>query len=113
RNMSLKALAIEMITRSSNLATNLLTEAIGVETIQRALDELNIDGVVMRRGVMDQAAYEAGVNNLTTAAGLLSLMRRIAEGRAFSTQVCADMLEILLAQRSKSGIPAGLPADAM
>jgi beta-lactamase class A len=112
RNMTVQELAYEMITRSSNLATNLLVDVVGVEFIRRCLDELNVDGVVMARGVCDQAAYDAGVNNMVTANGVLRMLRLIADGRAYSPQVCAQMLEILLDTRAKSGIPAGLPGDA-
>jgi beta-lactamase class A len=112
RTMSVKQLAYQMITTSSNFATNLLVDVVGVDTIQAALRELGIEGVTVLRGVEDQAAYDAGLNNEVTANGLLKLRRLIAEGRAFSPEVCADMLEILLDQRFKSGIPAGLPREA-
>jgi beta-lactamase class A len=112
RTMSVEDLAYEMITKSSNLATNLLIDVVGVPAIQRSLDELKIDGILMLRGVSDMAAYEAGQNNLVTANGVLQLLRAIAEGRAYSPEVCAQMLEILLDQRYKTGIPAGLPGDA-
>jgi beta-lactamase class A len=101
-----------MITASSNLATNLLIDVVGITTIQSCLEDLKIEGILMRRGVQDQAAFEAGINNLVTANGLLRLLRLIADGRVHSPQACADMLEILLDQRYKSGIPAGLPGDA-
>ena len=68
--------------------------------------------VVMIRGVEDKAAFEAGRNNRVNASGLLKLLRLIAEGRAWSPEICAPMLEIMLDQRHKSGIPAGLPGDA-
>jgi beta-lactamase class A len=112
RTMSVKQLAYHMITTSSNFATNLLVDVVGVDTIQASLRELGIDGVSVLRGVEDQAAYDAGLNNEVTANGLLKLLRLIAEGRAFSPEVCADMLEILLDQRFKGGIPAGLPREA-
>jgi beta-lactamase class A len=35
----------------------------------------------------------------------------IAEGRAWSPETCAQLLENMLVQRLKSGIPAGLPGD--
>ena len=63
-------------------------------------------------GVQDEGAFKAGLNNQVTAQGLLKLLRMIAEGRAWSPETCAQMLEILLDQRFKSGIPAGLPGDA-
>ena len=112
RTMSVQALAYEMITRSSNLATNLLVDIVGVEQVVRALEELHVDGVVMRRGVSDQKAFAAGINNLVTANGILKMLRVMAEGRAFSPQVCGQMLEIMLDTRARSGIPAGLPSAA-
>jgi beta-lactamase class A len=112
RTMSVEALAYEMITRSSNLATNLLVDIVGIDAIQDALKELHVEGVVMRRGVSDDKAYEAGINNLVTANGIMGMLRAIAEGRAFSPLVCAQMLEIMLDTRAKSGIPAGLPPMA-
>jgi beta-lactamase class A len=112
RTMTVKQLAYHMITTSSNFATNLLVDVVGVDTIQAALRELGVEGVTVLRGVEDQAAYEAGLNNEVTANGLMKLLRLVAEGRAFSPEACADMLEILLDQRFKRGIPAGLPREA-
>jgi beta-lactamase class A len=112
RTMTVGELAYEMITRSSNLATNLLIDVVGVPAIQHSLDELKVDGIVMLRGVGDTAAHEAGQNNLVTANAVLQLLRAISEGRAYSPEVCGQMLEILLDQRYKTGIPAGLPGDA-
>lgn len=112
RTMTVYQLAYEMITKSSNLATNLLIDIVGIDAIRRCLDELRVDGVVMVRGVSDEAAFQAGINNLVTANGVLRLLRMIADGRAYSPEVCAQMLEIMLDTRAKSGIPAGVPGDA-
>src|SRR6266540_5195441 len=112
RTLTIRELAYWMITRSSNLATNLLVEVVGVPTIQHALDELEIDGVRILRGVEDQAAFEAGLNNEVTANGLLKLLRLIADGRAYSKKASDEMLNIMLEQQYRSGIPAGLPKAA-
>ena len=111
RTMTVRDLAYHMITTSSNFATNLLIDVVGVPAIQQGLEELKIEGVVMLRGVSDEDAFKAGLNNQVTANGLLKLLRMIAEGRAWSPEICAQMLEIMLDQRFKSGIPAGLPGD--
>ena len=50
RTMSVHDLAYEMITKSSNLATNLLIDVVGIDTIKKCLEELRIDGIVMVRG---------------------------------------------------------------
>lgn len=112
KTLTVRELAYWMITKSSNLATNLLVDIVGIETIQHALDELEIDGVRVLRGVEDQAAFDAGLNNEVTANGLLKMLRVIAEGKAFSEEACREMLDILLDQQYRSGIPAGLPKAA-
>lgn len=112
RTMSVQELAYWMITKSSNFATNLLVDVVGVPVIQAAVRDLGIEGVRVLRGVEDQAAFEAGLNNEVTAAGLLKMLRLIAEERAFSPELSRQMLEILLDQQYKRGIPAGLPEGA-
>jgi len=112
KTLSVRELAYWMITLSSNLATNLLVDVIGIDTIQYALDELEIDGVRILRGVEDQAAFEAGLNNEVTANGLLKLLRLVADGRAYSQSASDEMLKIMLDQQLRSGIPAGLPKAA-
>ncbi len=112
RTLTVRELAYWMITKSSNLATNLLVDVVGIPTIQLALDELEIDGVRILRGVEDQAAFEAGLNNEVTANGLLKLLRTVAEGKAYSREASDEMLNILLEQQYRGGIPAGLPKAA-
>ena len=112
KTLSVRELAYWMITKSSNLATNLLVDVVGIATIQQALDELEIDGIKVLRGVEDQAAFNAGLNNEVTANGLAKLLRLIADGKAYSKHACDEMLKIMLDQQYKSGIPAGLPKAA-
>lgn len=112
KTLSVRDLAYWMITKSSNLATNLLVDVLGIDTIQQALDELEIDGVKILRGVEDQSAFQAGLNNEVTANGLLKLLRLIADGKAYSQTACDEMLKIMLEQQYRSGIPAGLPKAA-
>ena len=112
KTLSVRELAYWMITKSSNLATNLLVDVIGIHTVQLALDELDIDGVRVLRGVEDQRAFENNLNNEVTANGLLKMLRLIADGKAYSQKSCEEMLEIMLEQQYRSGIPAGLPKAA-
>jgi beta-lactamase class A len=107
--MRITELALHMIATSSNLATNLLLDLVGLDTVQRALDELGIDGIDIRRGVEDERAFEHGINNRVTADGLVQLLRLIAEERAFTPELSRQMLDILHAQEFRNGIPARLP----
>ncbi|HYE58076.1 MAG TPA: serine hydrolase [Rhodothermales bacterium] len=109
--MRLHALAEAMITTSSNLATNLLLDLVGVEEARAALKEWGVKGVKLVRGVEDEAAHRAGLNNEVTADGLVALFRLIEDGEAFSKEAAEDMKEILFGQQFRSGLPAGLPRD--
>jgi beta-lactamase class A len=112
KTMSVKDLAYQMITTSSNFATNLLIDVVSLGVIQKALDELRVEGIEVLRGVDDQKAFAAGQNNMVTADGLLKVLRLISDGRVYSPEISAELLEILLDQRHRSGIPAGLPGGA-
>jgi beta-lactamase class A len=107
--MRISDLALHMIATSSNLATNLLLDLVGLATVQRGLDELGIDGIDIRRGVEDERAFEHGINNRVTADGLVQLLRLIAEERAFTPELSREMLGILHRQEFRNGIPARLP----
>jgi len=99
-----------MITVSSNLATNLLVEKLGVENIRATVRALHADGMNVLRGVEDNKAYEKGMNNTTTARGLLILLEAIAKGQAVDLDSSRQMVEILARQKFNEAIPAGLPA---
>ncbi len=99
-----------MITVSSNFATNLLIEKLGVENIRGTVHELGADGMNVLRGVEDGKAFEKGLNNTTTVRGLGILMQAIAEGQAVDAASSGEMIAILQRQKFNEGIPAGLPA---
>jgi beta-lactamase class A len=99
-----------MITVSSNLATNLLVEKLGVENIRATVHALHANGMNVLRGVEDNKAYEKGMNNTTTARGLLILLEAIAKGQAVDPDSSHQMVEILARQKFNEAIPAGLPS---
>ena len=112
RRLRVVELAEHMITSSSNLATNLLLDLIGLDVLQQTLDSFGLEGLDLRRGVEDELAFEHGINNRVTANGLASLLRLIGEERAFTPTLSRQMVDVLHGQHFKSGIPAGLPREA-
>jgi len=99
-----------MITVSSNLATNLVIQKLGVENIRATVHSLGADGMYVLRGVEDNKAYQKGMNNTTTARGLEQLMTAIADGKAADADSSGQMIGILSRQHFNEGIPSGLPA---
>jgi beta-lactamase class A len=111
RTAKISALAEGMISASSNLATNLLLDFLGVEYARNVLRDAQVDGVELRRGVEDHAAFERGINNEATANGLLTLLSAV-RGDFLTSESKEQAIRILLQQRFNSMIPAGLPAHA-
>jgi beta-lactamase class A len=111
RTARISSLAHAMISGSSNLATNLLLDFVGVEYARSVLRDAHVDAVELRRGVEDHAAHERGINNEATANGLLTLLGAI-RGDFLSGESKQEVIRILLEQRFNSMIPARLPPHA-
>lgn len=112
RTMKVRDLARHMIVTSSNLATNVLVDLLGIEGVRGLLDDRGIHGIDFRRGVEDTAAWERDINNRATANGLVSLLRHLVESEAIAERWRNEMMDILHEQEFNSGIPAGLPDEA-
>jgi beta-lactamase class A len=100
-----------MITVSSNFATNLLIQKLGVENIRATVHSLHADGMNVLRGVEDNKAFAKGLNNTTNAQGLAVLLEAIAKGEAVDANASRQMVQILERQKSNEGIPAGVPSS--
>jgi len=110
RRASIRELIELMETVSSNLATNLLITKVDAKRANATAHALGADSILVLRGVEDGKAYQAGLNNTTTARDLGMLLAAIANGKAATAASCRDMLAILGRQQFNEGIPAGLPA---
>jgi beta-lactamase class A len=109
RTMRIGDLARHMITTSSNLATNLLLDLVGVDDARASLERRNLSGIDLRRGVEDDRAFEAGCNNRITPAGAIQLLRAIRDGAGFADGASDAMLDLLFDQQFSGGIGPGLP----
>ena len=117
QDVSLRWLALRAIVKSSNLATNLLLEALGVEPVQAVLADLGCDRSTFARGIEDGAARAAGRDNLVTAADLARQLQALsadADERAarpgmLSAVSAQEVLDVLAAQQIADAIPRRLP----
>ena len=100
-------LADRMITLSSNIATDLILERIGFDSVRRYLADLGLtSSFAVDRLIGDTPAEDAGVTNTVTASALATLMSTIAAGTDADS---ATALAILARQTHRDMIPAGLP----
>ena len=116
--LTLEELARRMIVQSSNLATNLLIEEVGASRVRETMEAIGASGMQVLRGVEDIPAYEAALNNTTSARALAAVMAQIARCELgdvhdalepLTAEDCAAMTAILRDQEFTEQIPAGLP----
>lgn len=111
--MTISDLIYQMITVSSNLATNLLIDFLGAEPVQETVNSLGAPGMQVLRGVEDLKAFELDLSNSTTARALATLLEAIRQGQAVSPAADSKIVEVLLDQAFNEMIPAGLPSDVL
>lgn len=107
---SIRYLLFHMITRSSNLATNLLMTIARGEQVTATMRTLGAPSIQVMRGVEDSKAYRQGLNNVTSAYDLMKIFEQIAKGKAVNKQASRAMVDILLQQYYRDLIPAKLPS---
>ncbi len=109
RSVPVRELIELMINVSSNLATNVLIERVTPARVMDLMRQTGAHNIRVLRGVEDGKAYERGLNNVTTAADLATIMTAIERGEAVSARAAREMRDILMRQEFNDAIPAGLP----
>lgn len=109
---TIRQLIDDMITMSSNLATNILIEKVGAKNVTQTMRSYGADSIKVLRGVEDIKAYERGLSNRTTAFDEAIIYERLGRGEAVSEDASQEMIEILKKQHFNEMIPARLPAEA-
>lgn len=104
-------LVYDMIIVSSNLATNIIIGLVDGKKVTATMRGLGAPDILVLRGVEDQKAYEAGLNNTTTAYDLMAIFEKLAQGEAVGPDADQQMTDILLDQKFNEIIPARLPAN--
>lgn len=108
--VALRWLCYRSIVRSSNLATNLVLEAVGIDPVAATLAAAGSTNSVVARGIEDTAARDAGLQNIVTAEDLAGQLQALAAGKLCSGESTREILDVLAAQQINDAIPAGLPA---
>ena len=110
RKMCIYDLVYQMITVSSNFATNILVDFVEANNVMGLMKSIGANNIQVLRGVEDIKAYDQGLNNTTDAFDMLIVMKAIANKQIISEEACEEMTEILLDQKFNNKIPLLLPS---
>ena len=108
---TLLQLVTDMITKSSNLATNMVIELVDARNVTQTMRELGAMDIKVLRGVEDNKAFQQGLNNSTTAYDLMLIFEKMAAGKTVGQSASDSMIHILLDQHFNAILPARLPKD--
>jgi beta-lactamase class A len=92
-------LATVMITVSDNVATNLIIDRLGMDTIQAWIDKARLAETRIERRMMDRTAMSAGRGNWTSAADMDVLLSAVAAATCVSGDASRRMRRTLEAQQ--------------
>ena len=109
---TLRELAEQAITHSSNIATNLLVDVVGLAEVAEVLRIVGCSrATVVGRGIEDAAARAAGITNTVTATDLGLVMAAVGrrDPALGGDAVLAPVEELLARQTHVDQVPAGLP----
>lgn len=111
--LSNEDLAVLMITLSDNSATNLLIDAVGMDSVNHTLRELGLTQTKLQRRMITPAASARGEENLSTPAEAATIMARLARcALPLSKTACErmrQMLELPKSEPVRSVIPDNIP----
>ncbi len=108
-DVALRWLCYRAIVRSSNLATNLVLDAVGTTAVTAVLDRVGARDSTVTRGIEDATAREAGLQNVVTAADLARTLQALWSETLLSPDDSREVLAVLAAQQINDAIPARLP----
>lgn len=108
--LSIKDLAVLMITLSDNTATNMLIDLVGMENVNKTLTALGCTQTKLQRKMIQPQEAAKGNENIATPSEATKIMESIYKGIFVNKQVSEEILSILKKRgETESDLKAGLP----
>jgi beta-lactamase class A len=111
--ITLRDLATMMMAVSDNGATNVLIDRVGLENVNRTLQELGLRTTKLRRKMMDLKAAGEGRENISTVREMITLLRLIYEGKVLNAQLTADFWKMLATYKKDSHMRKAVPEEVV
>ena len=108
--LTIRDVAVLMISVSDNSATNIIIDRIGIENVNALLDSLSLTQTRLRRKMMDVKAAGEGRENIATPREMVTLLESLYRGRVLNKPMTKDFFT-LLSVHKESYIPRELPED--
>ncbi len=114
-SFSVRELVVPMIQLSDNTASNYLMTFFGFDTVNAVGRRAGMKSTALKRHFLDYSAIVHHNDNVTTPSDMATLLYKIAHGAREDVKTvatpahCKRMIDIMLGQTDRDGIPAALP----
>jgi len=109
--LSLRDLAVLMIVLSDNTATNLLSEKVGMKSVNATMASLNVPSVKLQRLMIRPRESAIGNENVATAAHAVEVMRRIHRCELPMSRPRCDEVRRILELPKSGAFPSSVPSS--
>jgi beta-lactamase class A len=110
-SLTIKDLMTLMITVSDNTATNMLINIVGMDQINQTMEEIGLHSTRLQRKMMDFAAKEKGLDNVTSPSDMVKCLKIIHEEDFLSANSRRMALDILHFQQFHDKLLAMINTD--
>ena len=94
-----------MVILSDNTATNIMIDLLGMDQINRLMDDLGLTGSRLNRKLFRPELSRQGIENYVTARDMAKLLQMMLDGELVSPEASCEMLRILGDQRLNGKMP--------
>jgi beta-lactamase class A len=106
---TLEEIMILMIILSDNMATNILIDILGIDEINKTINNLGLKNTKLQRKMMDFQAKKEGRENVITADDLGLLLELTYKGENINEKYSNMMINIMKRQQAKGRLDLYLP----
>jgi beta-lactamase class A len=111
-SLSLRDLCTLMVSQSDNTATNVIIRTVGMENVNKTVQELGCTNTKLQRYMIDTTAAAQGRENLSTPADAVKILSLLYQGKFINKEVSDQVIGVMKKNpRNNSRIAAALPAN--
>ncbi len=113
KTFTYRELLAYMIDESDNTAANIMIDALGgIDKVNEQIEKMGAHDTKLQRKMMDTKSLEAGRDNITSAADVGELLKKVYNHKLISKSDSAEFLDILNKNRDHDKLVRDLPTGA-
>ena len=111
REYTIFELLVAMLIQSDNTAANKLIEIVGIDNINRDIENQGLKNTKLNRKTSDERAANIGIENITSALDLAKIWRHLYNGSYLNKENSTMLIDILQRQQIKNKLALYIPDD--